>query len=168
MRDNGQSSLLVDGRFLQEDELTVEKLDVNAADAALPGGEEAGALTERWKITIPDDGVSTHQIRYQAPQGQTDGVEIYVYDGAAWTKAETELMGIYHLFSVDGSSVEIGVCVTGQGIMDDIFFVAAGAAAVTALAVLLVHKKRKKRLAQKAEKDGEGESGTETAEKTKE
>ena len=165
MRDNGQSSLLVDGRFLQEDELTVEKLDVNAADAALPGD---GDLTECWRITIPDDGASTHQIRYQAPQGQTEGVEIYVYDGTAWMEVETELMGIYHLFFVDGSSVEIGVCVTGKEIMDYIFFIAAGAAAVIALTVLLVHKKRKKRLAQKAEKDGESKSGTETEEKTKE
>ncbi len=155
MRDNGQSSLLVDGRFLQEDELTVEKTDANTAGAALPGGEETGALTECWTLEIPDDGASTHQIRYQAPQGQTEGVEIYVQDGAGWRKAETELMGIYHLFSAEGGSVKIAVSVTEKGIMDYVVFIVAGAAALILVIVLLIHKKRKKRKIQKAENAAE-------------
>lgn len=163
MRDNGQSSLLVDGRFLQEDELTVEKTDANTAGAALPGGEETGALTECWTLEIPDDGASTHQIRYQAPQGQTEGVEIYVQDGAGWRKAETELMGIYHLFSANGSSVKIAVSVTEKGIMDYIAFIAAGAAALILVIAVIVHKKRKKRKSRRAENAAvESEDGAET------
>ena len=41
----------------------------------LPSGEVPQELTECWTLEIPDDGASTHQIRYQAPQGQTEGVE---------------------------------------------------------------------------------------------
>ena len=145
MRDNGQSSLLADGRFLQEDELIVEKLDMNTADVALPGGEEAGELTESWQITIPDDGASAHQIRYQAPKGQTEGVEIYVQDSVGWRKAETELMGIYHLFSAEGGSVKIAVSVTEKGITDYIVFIVVGAVVLILVIVLIVHKKRKKR-----------------------
>ena len=167
MRDNGQSSLLADGRFLQEDELIVEKLDVNAAGVALPGGEETGELTECWQITIPDDGAPAHQIRYQAPQGQTEGVEIYVQDRAGWRKAEPELMGIYHLFSAEGGSVKIAVSVTEKGIMDYIPYIAIGGAGVILLLVLLIHKKRKKRKAKKAEADGESEGSEKTAEKEK-
>ena len=165
MRDNGQSSLLADGRFLQEDELIVEKLDVNTADVALPGGEETGELTESWQITIPDDGASAHQIRYQAPQGQTEGVDIYVQDSAGWRKAEPELMGIYHLFSAEGGSVKIAVSVTEKGIMDYIVFIAAGAVVLILVIVLIVHKRRKKRNIRKAEADGESEGKEETAEK---
>lgn len=157
MRDNGQSVLLVDGRFLQEDEVIVEKSETDALQVALPSGEEPKELTECWTLEIPDDGSTTHQIRYQAPQGQTEGVEIYVQDGAGWRKAETELMGIYHLFSAEGDSVKIAVSVTEKGIMDYIVFIVIGVVAVVLLIVLLVHKKRKKRKAKKAETDGESE-----------
>lgn len=144
LRDNGQSSLLADGRFLQEDELTVDKLDVNAVRVALPQDEEAEELTECWQITVPDDGAQNHQIRYQAPQGQTEGVEIYVEDGAGWRKAETELMGIYHLFPAEGNSVKIAVSVTEKGIMDYMVFIVVGIVAVVILAAaVILHKKLK-------------------------
>ncbi|MDE7358373.1 MAG: hypothetical protein K2N39_02875, partial [Lachnospiraceae bacterium] len=165
IRDNGQSSLLADGRFLQEDELAVEKLDVNAEDVALLGGGAAGELTECWQIIIPEDGASAHQIRYQAPKGQTEGVEIYVQDSAGWRKAETELMGIYHLFSAEGSNVKIAVSVTEKGIMDYMVYIAAGVTAVILLIVLFVHKKRKKRKIRKTEAGGESGHGAEIAEK---
>lgn len=167
MRDNGQSSLLADGRFLQEDELIVEKLDVSVADVTLPEGGETKELTECWQITVPDDSASVHQIRYQAPQGQTEGVEIYVQDSAGWRKTETELMGIYHLFSAEGSSVKIAVSVTEKGIRDYIVFIAAGAVALILVIVLVVHKKRKKRIMRKAAADGEKEGSEEGAEKEK-
>ncbi|MDE6404260.1 MAG: hypothetical protein K2M20_01250 [Lachnospiraceae bacterium] len=165
IRDNGQSSLLADGRFLQEDELAVEKLDMNAEDVALLGGGAAGELTECWQIIIPEDGASAHQIRYQAPKGQTEGVEIYVQDSAGWRKVETELMGIYHLFSAEGSNVKIVVSVTEKGIMDYMVYIAAGVTAVILLIVLFVHKKRKKRHIRKTETGGESGHGAEIAEK---
>lgn len=167
MRDNGQSSLLVDGQFVQEDVITVEKPETTGLQVALPSGETPEELTECWTLEIPDDGASAHQIRYQAPQGQTEGVEIYVQDGAGWRKAETELMGIYHLFSADGSSVKIAVSVTEKGIMDYIVFIVAGAAALLLVIALIVHKKRKKRKMRKAENDAEGENTEEDAEKEK-
>lgn len=151
IRENNQSSLLVDGMFAQEDELTVDKLGTDDVQVTLPGTEEPKELTECWQIEIPDDGASTHQIRYQAPQGQTDGVEIYVQDSEGWKKAETELMGIYFLFPADGNSVKIAVSVTQKSIMDYIVYIVAGAVVLVLLIVLIVHKKRKKRKAKKAE-----------------
>lgn len=153
MRDNGQSSLLADGQFLQEDKLTVDKLDVTAAGVVLPQDGDAEALTECWQLTIPEDGAQTHQIRYQAPQGQTEDVEIYVQSGTEWKKAEAELMGIYHLFPAEGNSVKIAVRVTEKGIMDYIVFIVAGIGAVVILAAaLLIHKKHKGQKAGKAVK----------------
>lgn len=165
MRENDQSALLVDGMFAQEDEITAEKLGTADVQVLLPGEEEPEELTECWQITIPDDGAATHQIRYQAPQGQTEGVEIYVQDAGSWKKAETELMGIYFLFPADGNSVKIAVSVTEKGIMDYLIFIVAGAVVLILLIVLIVHKKRKKRKAKQREAAEENESGAETAEK---
>lgn len=160
MRDNGQSTLLADGRFHREDKLIVDKLDADAAGVALPQDEEAEGPTECWQITVPDDGAQVHQIRYQAPQGQTEGVKIYVQDGAGWKKAETELMGIYHLFPAEGNSVKIAVSVTEKGIMDYIVFITVGAVVLILAIALIVHKKHKKRKELKVEADRQ-----ETAEK---
>ncbi len=162
MRDNGQSALLVDGQFAQEDEVTVEKPGTDMIQVTLPSGEEPQELTECWTLEIPDDGASTHQIRYQAPQGQTEGVEIYIQDGTGWRKAETELMGIYHLFLAEGGSVKIAVSVTEKGMMDYIVFIVAGAAALILIIVLIVHGKRKKRKSQKTESNAEDGSDAET------
>lgn len=166
MRENNQSSLLVDGMFAQEDEITVDKLGTTDVQVSLPDAQESEELTECWQIEIPDDGAKTHQIRYQAPQGQTEGVEIYVQDTGAvgWKKAETELMGIYFLFPAEGNSVKIAVSVTQKGIMDYIVFIVAGAVVLILLIVLSVHKKRKKRREKKAETEATEES-TEDVEK---
>ncbi len=152
LRENHQSVLLVDGMFVQEDEITVESLGVDEA-VTLSEGEEPGELTECWQLEIPDDGQTTHQIRYQAPGGRTKGVEIYVQDSAGWRKAETELMGIYYLFPGEGSSVKVAVSVTEKEIADYIVFITAGGVVLLLLIVLIVHRKRKKRKARKAEKE---------------
>lgn len=147
MRDNGQSSLLADGRFLREDALIVDKLEPADARVELadPSTAEPVELTECWQITIPDDGASSHQIRYQAPQGQTEDVEIYVQDSAGWHKAETEMMGIYYLFPAEGSSVKIAVTVTEKGIMDYLIYIVVGGVVLISVVVLVVRRKRKKR-----------------------
>ncbi|MBD5517228.1 MAG: hypothetical protein HDR07_01590 [Lachnospiraceae bacterium] len=151
LRENGQSSLLVDGMFAQEDEIVVEKPGADGVQVTLPDSfsKEPEELTECWTIEIPEDGQTTHQVRYQAPQGQTEGVEIYVEDASGWHKAETELMGIYHLFTVEGSSVKIAVSVTEKSIMDYIVYIVIGGVVLLLVVILLIRKKKKKRKAKK-------------------
>lgn len=153
LRENGQSSILVDGMFAQEDELTVDKPGTDSVRVTLPDSfsKEPEELTECWQIEIPDDGALSHQVRYQAPQGRTEGVEIYVQDAVGWHKAETELMGIYHLFTVEGSSVKIAASVTEKSIMDYIVYIVAGGVVLLLVIVLLIRKKKKKRKAKKEE-----------------
>ena len=150
VRENNQSSVLVDGMFAKEDAITVEKLGTGSELVILPGEEEAEELTECWQIEIPDDGAKTHQIRYQAPWGQTEGVEIYVQDTAGWRKAETELMGMYFLFPAEGNSVKIAASVKDQGLMDYLVYLVAGGAALLLVIALIVHKMHRKRKARKA------------------
>ncbi|MCM1268630.1 MAG: hypothetical protein NC302_12075 [Bacteroidales bacterium] len=153
LRENGQSSILADGMFAQEDEITVDKLDAAAVRVTLNDSftKEPEELAECWQITIPDDDLSSHKIRYQAPQGQTEGVEIYVQDDNGWHKAETEMMGIYYLFDVRGSSVTVAAVVTEKGFMDYIGFVVGGGVVLLAAIGAVVWRRRKKRKMAQAE-----------------
>lgn len=166
LRDNGQSSLLVDGAFAQEDELAVDKLGTDSVQVTLPDSflKEPEKLTECWRIEIPDDGAVSHQVRYQAPKSQTEGVEIYVEDAAGWRKAETELMGIYYLFPVEGNSVKIAVSVTEKGIRDYIVYIVAGGVVLLLGIGWILRKKGKKRRAKKKVEIEEPEAAIEDRE----
>lgn len=144
-RSNRQSVILVDGMFKQEDMLNVEgDASDNANTEVTPDHP-----TERWTVEIPDDGNESHQMRYQAPEGRTEDVEIYVRKNGTWVQADTELMGIYHLFTVEGTEAEIAVCVHGKSITDDLIYIIPAAVVVLIVVILLVRKGRKKRRAKK-------------------
>lgn len=167
-RPNAQSAILVDGMFKQEDVLYVEEgasgtVGNSTKDRA--GGntdnDEVGTSpdhpTERWVVEIPDDGNVSHQIRYQAPDGQTEDVDIYVKKDGVWVQADTELMGIYHLFTVEGTEAEIAVCVHEKSITDYLIYVIPAAAVVLVVVILLIRKGRKKRKAKKTAEIAESE-----------
>lgn len=140
-RQNKQSVILADGMFQKEAVLNVTALtiaDVMPEDVA-----------ERWKISFPDDGSSEHQIRYQAPQRQTEGVSIYVKHGDEWIKADTEFMGIYYLFPIEGTEAEIAVCIHEKNIADYLVYIILIVITVLVVTVLIkrkVMKKKKRRL----------------------
>lgn len=149
-RENAQSALLVDGTFKKEAVLDVESLD--CSQVAL---EEAA---EHWMVSFPADGNTEHQVRYQAPSGQTEDVSIYVKNGGEWVQADTELMGIYHLFMIDGTEAEIAVCIHEKGIVDYLVYIIPTVIVFIVIIVLLVRKVKKKRT---AKKESEAESLTE-------
>lgn len=168
-RGSGQSVLLADGMFKQEEEL---KVTGGSLDGAEPenGADTAGNLpiggislegtqtpevrftseniplkgvTEYWQITIPEDEAAQHQIRYQAPGGQTEGVRIYVKQSGEWRQADTELMGIYHLFTVNGTVAEIAVCVQERGIGEYLVWIVSAAVAALILVFAFTRKRKK-------------------------
>ena len=147
-RENAQSVFLADGMFKKEAVLEITALDISDI---LP--EDAA---EHWKISCSDDGNSGHQIRYQAPQGQTEGVSVYVRDGDEWRQMDTEFMGIYYLFSIEGTEAEIAVCVHEKGIMDYLVYIIVGALVLIIVIILVVMKVRKKKaVKQEAEEEKE-------------
>lgn len=141
-RESGQSVLLVDGTFKAEDILTDTSLDTAQVSIEEREPEE---IVEHWQISFPEDGAAQHQIRYRAPEGQTEGISIYVKNDGRWVEAETELMGIYHLFTIDGTAAQIAVCSTAKGIMDYIVYLVLGGLAVILLLTVIVIKSRKKK-----------------------
>lgn len=153
IRDNKQSVLLADGLFKQEDELTVTGGDVS------PGFELAEEsledLSEQWEIMIPDDGNDRHQIRYQAPQGQTEGVDIYVKQDDRWVQADAELMGMYHLFTIEGTQAGIAVSIREKGIEEYLIYIIPAAVVLIVAAGILIRKSGNKRKAKKEKTDNE-------------
>lgn len=166
-RPNAQSVILADGMFRQEDVLEATGGAVSG-DGNIYGDTAAGVLPEEtaelWTVNIPDDSAArikaeesgetlgTHTLRYQAPEGQTEGVSIYVKQDGGWVQADTRLMGIYHLFNVDSAAdeeIEFAVCIREKGIGDYLIYIIAAAIVVLLIIVLLVRKNRKKRKARK-------------------
>lgn len=145
IRDNGQSVILADGQFKVEDTLQIAQNPVEG-ETGLPEG-----TTEVWTISCPDDGNTTHQIRYQAPNGETEGVKIYVKDGESWKQTDTDMMGIYYLFPMDGEEVQIAVVVTEKNMTLYIVLGVIAAVVLVVVIILIVKKKKKARAAQSIE-----------------
>ena len=138
---NAQSVILADGTFKQDAILNAGELNID--DIAL---EEA---VEHWNIGVPDDGNGSHQIRYQAPQGQTEGVTIYVNQSGEWIKADTELMGIYYLFTVDGLEAEIAVCIHEKSFTDYLIYIIPVIIVILVVTILIIRKVNKKKVAKR-------------------
>lgn len=139
IRENGQSVLLADGQFQTDDVLNIVQEQIEDT-SGLPEN-----VTELWSLVCPEDGNAAHQIRYQAPEGQTKGVEIYVHDGNTWKQTDTEMMGIYYLFQIEGENAQIAVVMADKNWT--VYF-ALGAVAVLLIivgVVILIRKKKKRK-----------------------
>ena len=116
--------------------------DSNSVDGVTNIPQEE--LVENWMIKIPEDGEESHQLRYQAPESQTDGVTIYVKKDGGWEQTAPTLMGMYHLFSVDGTEAELAVYIHEKDIMDYLAYLILGAAVLGVLFIMLICKIVKK------------------------
>ncbi|MCR4657792.1 MAG: hypothetical protein K5770_16440, partial [Lachnospiraceae bacterium] len=139
LRDNGQSIILVDGKFKEGDALSVE----NVVSIGLPIKD----ADEHFIIEIPKDGELNHQIRYQPlPEENTT---VYVKVGNDWRKADTEEFGGYELFDSSGNTVEL--VVSAQWDYDKYLRIAYTAGGILGALILLliivkIGKHRKRRL----------------------
>nr|MCR5157002.1 hypothetical protein [Butyrivibrio sp.] len=119
--DFNQSELLVDGLFHQDDKLIVEKT-INVTD------EEVSAHLDNYevmKVTIPDDGQKTHQIRFKAINrfadlanamgGYLGGTPVlYLGEGADRVALKkTGTVGQYSTYEVEGNDLTLSVSIQG-------------------------------------------------------
>lgn len=162
-REDGRPAFLLEGEFTDVDMLTVESEPVNGSDftgialdfrAALKdylgslGEGPAGAIpknvTEQWSIQIPEDGLDTHTLRYHPADGNVEDLEIRVWTNGEWERVESEPVGSYRMFDVDGKEVRIAVLSTASTWW--MWLTVLAAAVVLVLLVLtLIRKLRKKR-----------------------
>ena len=135
-RNNTQSVFLVDGRFKEGNELQTALYsvqDIPVKDAL-----------EYWKVTIPEDGDAQHQLRYLASADQKNPVVIYVKNGDKWEKQETDMMGSYQLFKVNGSDAEIVVAAAATNYMVYMIIATAVIVIVILATFIIIHKRKKK------------------------
>ena len=67
------------------------------------------ALTERWKLSIPDNGEQTHTLRYLPPE-ESGRLRLYLHTEAGWSQVQAREIGRYLVFPVTGNDIELAVC----------------------------------------------------------
>lgn len=155
LRDSKQSALLVDGRFLSGDKLNAY-LDRVASD-------QMDNMLEYWNIEIPDDGSSTHQIRYSLPDTvdiKKENMGIYYLANGEWTRvAEVNTMGKYYTFDVPGNIVNLQIVNETKGLDRKIIVIIASAigALVVLSSSIILFKKFGKKTKKKNRKKSETE-----------
>ncbi|MGN0573190.1 MAG: hypothetical protein ACI4IX_04555 [Acutalibacteraceae bacterium] len=102
LRSDGRPIFLVEGKFEGTAGVTVAALD--GKNPSTPK-----KTIEKWSISVPDDGLTSHTVRYLAPEGNPDKVKIYLKQNGKWDKTETETVGSYLRFSFEGSDADIAV-----------------------------------------------------------
>ena len=139
-----QSELLVDGLFHEEDKLEVEKT-VYATD------EEVAAHLDNYevlKVTIPDDGQSTHQIRFKAINRYADLASVmgglfggtptlYLGEGDNRVALEkTGTVGKYSTYEVEGNDLVLSVSI--RGAKNAAWTIVIGAAVLLLILIIII------------------------------
>ncbi|MCR5507210.1 MAG: hypothetical protein K6F34_00840 [Lachnospiraceae bacterium] len=132
LRSSGQSAILVDGRFTQDDVFSTTLFNDNE-----PG------IIEKWDLLIPDDKQDEHLIRYCPPDG-VKNVRIYVVNGDEQESVTPEKMGRYYTFPVSGSDVKLLIKDAGTGPQKYLIYGAATLIPVLILITVILIKRRKK------------------------
>ncbi|MCR4807817.1 MAG: hypothetical protein K5857_09100 [Lachnospiraceae bacterium] len=147
LRPSGQSAVLADGRFTQDDMLS--SVLINDKDPN---------ILERWKLTIPNDSQTEHLIRYCPPDGVSD-VKIYILNGNEETEAELTKMGKYETFTAAGNEVEFLIEDVSPGFFKKYlkYEIGGGALILAAAIALIASKKADRRRAKKAKAAGADE-----------
>ncbi len=158
LRENGQSVLLVDGRFKDGD-----ALDINTVmSVALPMKN----VSEHYSVAIPKDGELNHLIRYQ-PESSEDDIAVYVKVGNDWRKTATEEFGMYRTFDTSGNQVEL--VVTRTNTIDEKYIIiasVAGGILILILIILVVKRIRKRAKIRKKRKVSKKEPDKKEPDKT--
>lgn len=130
-RENKLPIIIVQGSFTDEDKIT-----------ALSGESINYAVSDKWTVTLPEDGNTVHTVRYLSCV-KPKNAEVILTENGVERIAEAEVDGQYLVFEVNGSSFDIYV--KKKASLWFIYAAAAVLAAVAAVMIIIVMKKRKKK-----------------------
>ena len=131
-RDDGRAVFFVKGQFGDRDSMTAAMQDTPS---------DMSRAVECWTVSIPDDGLESHTVRY-LPLEADRKYKVYAKQDGRWKVLDTETIGSYLAFTVDGNEAELAVVPAG-GMAIWIILGAAAAAAVLAGVIIIRRKKRK-------------------------
>lgn len=100
VREDARPIFLVEGQFAKEDVLTIETVQTELENA-----------TEAWNITIPEDDLLIHTLRYLPKAEDGFDVALYVKKDGTWTEVQTETVGSYLVCSAAGNDVMLAAVV---------------------------------------------------------
>lgn len=132
--------VLVEGRFTDRDSLTLtEVADGDGPSLGEDGSEDR--FIEGWRVTIPDDGASSHTIRF-IPPNKGNGLTVYLWTDEGWTEADVQWDGKYMVFEAPGNTVNFAIASTG--FFYGSVWVGVGVVAGVGLALLAIVRRRRK------------------------
>ena len=135
VREDGRAAVYVDGQFQHGDAIQVTGLPIRDVDreAFSPTWLETARrqirtlleehtldtsfpvfVQERLRITLPEDGLKEHTLRYLAPDGTTRNHTLYLWTANGWEALHPETFGSYYLIKVPGAVAELALVSTIQ------------------------------------------------------
>ncbi len=114
IRGEHRPVFLIEGQFHDGADVTMEKCPITY-EPERPKWRtyfETVKVTEQWRITLPQDGLLIHNVRYLPAEEGTP--EIYVKQDGQWEQALTEPVGSYLLIQMAGTEAEIAVVKTSS------------------------------------------------------
>ena len=143
-RDGSPMSIaLVEGTFPDGAEVILNEYSGSGPEVA------DGTVLEKWVLRIDkaEEGTGEYAIRYLPPELEKSShkVEIYTYNGSAWTRAAVRSSGSYTVFDASGDTVVFSAVETGGNTAVLIIAVCACALVLAGIAgtAAVVKKKRK-------------------------
>ena len=141
-----QSELLVDGQFKDDDKLIVDKTVYVTDDSVSAHLDNF----ETMKVTVPDDGQTSHQIRFKAINNYAELANVfggflntepvlYLVEGDTRTALQkTGTMGEYSTYNVDGNDFTLSVSIEGAKNAAITVIIIAAIALLSLIIILIV------------------------------
>lgn len=129
-QQNGHDAVLVLGQFREGDVLTAETAS----------GDPLGT----WRLSIPDDGQTAHEVRWRIPEGEARSLAVYTDRGRGPEKVSSTVSGSYLCFRLEGDRFTVSAVRKLTWLP---WVIGGGAVLLTgggAAALVLVKKKRRK------------------------
>ncbi len=111
-RSDGRPVFFVEGEFDGDG-----ALGLTPAQTAVPFGDSAltrRTAVEQWELSIPYDGAAVHTLRWLSPTGRTARYEVYTLWNGVWSRVETEPVGGYLTFPVEGGAPVLSLVSTSS------------------------------------------------------
>ena len=146
--ENGQSEILVDGMFRNDDEIVVESFlsEINEV-------YDKSLVVNSFSILIPDDGSEVHTVRYALDEEsvklfEKDALQVLSNENGSWVPVgDPRLMGRYMLFEVKGNYPKLQIRLESykKRIIRVVVLVVIGFIAAIVIAVLIIRTIIKRR-----------------------
>lgn len=121
VRDGDRPVFFAEGNFGETGALTAAALALTPGEFHLASGlwDTIGKsllegkvnteVVEQWQLQISEDGAAAHTLRYLPPDDDAAHMDVYALQDGAWRALETEVIGSYVTFTVEGDDVQLAV-----------------------------------------------------------